>query len=112
MMFLFAAALCFTVTATPVRTIDGDTFDAVVSYWLNTQSTERIRVLNIDTPEMKKATMVRALQAKAFTAQWLDKGPFQIDVCRRDVFGRLLAVVFRGDEVLADELRKAGHVKK
>lgn len=116
---LFIAILCWTVTVNqPVeKMVDGDTFDVTLSPWVAFSNkpiefSERIRLLDIDTPERLKANWVQYLAATAFSQTWLNKGPFQLETCGRDVFGRILAVVYRGDSILADELRKAGHAKK
>jgi endonuclease YncB( thermonuclease family) len=112
MKWLACCLLCWTVTATVVRTIDGDTADIRADIWPGLTVSERIRVLDIDTPEKRKANWVEYLQATAFTRAWLERGPFQIHVCKRDFAGRLLAIVSREGEVLADRLREAGHVKR
>lgn len=108
---LLLAIICFTITVSePVpHVMDGDTFLAVFLLFHNQAITERIRVLDIDTPERNEGAPY--LAAKAFTKEWLDQGPFQIETCKRDAFGRSLAVVRRDRELLADELRKAGHAK-
>jgi len=106
--------LCFIVTARPIATIDGDTLDARLDVWLGLTATERIRVLGVDTPELKgkgaretadaaSARITAAKAAKQFTEQWLAKGPVQIQACKRDAFGRILGRVNRGGDYL-DEL--------
>jgi len=110
---LLAAILCWTITVDkPVNTIDGDTFVVLAPIWHDMTVKERVRVLDIDTPELHGEDKERGEQAKLFTTDWLNRGPFEITTCRRDAFGRLLAVVSRNREVLADELRAAGHTKK
>jgi endonuclease YncB( thermonuclease family) len=111
MKWIACCLLCWSVTATVVRTIDGDTAEIKADIWPGLTVTERVRVLDIDTPEKRKANWVEYLQATAFTRAWLERGPFQIHVCERDFAGRLLSKVWRGDSVLAEELRKAGHAK-
>ena len=113
---LLAALLCWTVLVDkPTSVIDGDTFDADIPVWMARRGKvifpERIRVLGVDTPEMKRPTMPEALAAKAFTEKWLAAGPFSIFACDRDAFGRVLGKVYRGEEVLSAELTRAGHVK-
>lgn len=93
---------CLTVLLTPghvMRTIDGDTFVTYNSVGIPAE--ERIRLLGVDTPEIRD-TLGPA--AKAFTAAWLAQGPFTLATCRRDSFGRLLAVVIRGTDTLAVDL--------
>lgn len=109
---LLSVILCWTLTGTATRTIDGDTFDMTAQIWHGLTVTERVRILDIDTPEKLKANWVAYLEARAFTESWLKKGSFEIYTCERDAFGRSLAKVFRGDDVLADRLREAGHIKK
>ena len=111
MKWLVSLALCWTLWVDkPLAVIDGDTFDVMAIIWINQTIKERVRVLNIDTPEMRQEPD-RARAAKDFTIAWLEQGPFQIGVCTRDSFGRILATVYRGDEFLAAELKKAGHIK-
>ena len=100
--------LCSIVTAEPGRVIDGDTFEAKMTLWPNLYVVERVRVLGVDTPEMKAPTLEAARQAQQFTQAWLAKGPITVEVCKRDNFGRVLGTVTRGQENLATELIKAG----
>ena len=118
-MHRFIAALflvCMTASATPLRVIDGDTFIALLEVhsqpiWLNgTVATvtflERIRVLGVDTPETKGATLVAGHAAKSFTTTWLGcttpndcKKAKIVTICsdKYDDFGRALATVKRDD---------------
>ena len=109
---LLLFVLCWTITISqPAQVIDGDTFDVSAHIWHHLWAYERVRVLDIDTPEMKKLTLQAALRAKAFTESWLAAGPFEIRSCKRDSFGRILGKVSRGQQLLAEELHKAGHTK-
>lgn len=97
--------LCLTLVIAPQhvkRTVDGDTF---ILHHVGIPPEERIRVLEIDTPERGQPGFD---QATAFTATWLARGNFTITACRRDSFGRLLAVVTRDGDRLADALYNAG----
>lgn len=84
---------------TVVRVVDGDTVDIDV---LGTR--ERVRLIGIDTPETKKEdTPVECFgpEATAFTESLLPPGTrvrLERDVEPRDVFGRLLAYVYRADD--------------
>lgn len=112
MKHLATILLCWTVLVNgPATAVDGDTFDATLKVWLKLTVFERVRVLDIDTPEMHGQSKLRAMAAKAFTQDWLNRGPFHIYACRYDAFGRVLGKVYRDREILAEELRKAGHVK-
>lgn len=97
--------LCLTLQLTPQyvkRVIDGDT---VVLYSIGVPPEERIRVLEIDTPERGQPGFDAA---RSFTATWLAQGNFTITACKRDSFGRLLATVTRDGASLADALYNAG----
>jgi endonuclease YncB( thermonuclease family) len=116
--FLFV--LCWSVTAEPIRTIDGDTVEANLLTHLGTsaddantptderahRTPETIRILGVDTPERGQAGYTAA---KNFTQVWTERGPFQVDYCKRDSLKRLLGTVTRGGEDLARELIRAGH---
>lgn len=96
-----------------VETIDGDTVEVEVTWEPGHVVTERVRLLGIDTPEVKGPTRPAGEAAKAYTATWLvDSGPTELVVCRpaRDSFGRLLGRLVsqtKGD--LAAALLAAGH---
>jgi endonuclease YncB( thermonuclease family) len=97
--------LCLTITILAhavMRVIDGDTFTL---HHVGMPAEERIRVLDVDTPERTEAGYVSARQ---FTEEWLSRGPFTLTACKRDSFGRLLASVTRGDTSLAHDLKAAG----
>jgi|GEM_PF-5445707 len=96
--------LCLSLILQPQavkRTIDGDTF---VLYSVGLTDEERVRLLGVDAVELRDSL---GPEAKAFTEQWLARGPFKIDGCKRDSFGRILAVVTRGTDTLATALIKA-----
>lgn len=97
--------LCLSLLLQPgavKRVVDGDTF---VLYAVGVTDEERVRVLGVDAAELREPL---GPAARDFTAAWLRQGPFQADACRRDSFGRLLAVVTRGADTLAVDLVKAG----
>lgn len=82
-----------------MRVVDGDTVDIDV---LGTR--ERVRLIGIDTPETKKAdTPVECYgpEAASYTQSLLPPGTLvrlERDVEPRDVYGRLLAYVYRADD--------------
>lgn len=112
MKVLISLVLCWIVSGSMIRTIDGDTFVASIDIWPGLTGTGHIRVLGVDTPEMKGETREAAEKARSFTQAWLTKGDVMLSIgCGRqslDSFGRYLAVVTRENSVLADELIAAG----
>ena|SRR5437870_4310922 len=103
---LILAVLCWTVTAHPVRAVDGDTVDVIVETWIGFGSRpvltpERIRVLGVNTPERGQPGFQ---EASDYSEAWLMKGDVTLSGCARDTFGRVLATVTRGPDSLADLL--------
>jgi Staphylococcus phage endonuclease len=100
-----ALLFCLIVQLTPAhiaRVIDGDT---AVLWAFSTPPEERIRILGVDTPERGQPNYVEAAR---FTAHWLAQGPFTLETCKRDSFGRYLSIVTRGADTLAAALVQAG----
>lgn len=96
--------VCISVNLSPLyvkRVIDGDTF-ILYSALSIPNSEERVRVLNVNTPELRTGAI--ADSARVFTINWLKAGDFDIYTCKRDSFGRLLATVSRYGKTLADTL--------
>lgn len=97
--------LCLTIGLTPEhvkRVIDGDTF---ILFAFDVPPEERVRVLDVDTPERNEPGFYAAA---TFTADWLQRGPFSLTTCAKDSFGRRLATVTRHDSSLAQSLKDAG----
>lgn len=100
-----ASLFCTTLQLDPswvLRVKDGDTF---VIRNAGITNFEDVRVCCINTPEKKQPQFA---EATAFTTQWLEAGPFVLEACKRDSFGRLLGTVTRDGHDLADALLEAG----
>jgi micrococcal nuclease len=109
---LALAIICWTVSASVVRVIDGDTFIAKAYVWTTSggemEIPERIRVLGVNTPERGQPGYA---EATAFVQRWLDQGGNAVILhhCKRDSLLRALSVVTRSDgHNLADDLIAAG----
>lgn len=88
----------------PLRVIDGDTFD---------HDGERIRIADIDTPELRGRCDEERRLARAATARLrvlLADGPFELRRLGRDEdrYGRKLRVVVRDGRSLGDTLVAEG----
>jgi micrococcal nuclease len=103
-----------------VRVIDGDTVDVRLDAGFRNFRDERLRLLGINAPEKKGATMTAARAAQAFAVSWLDAAqaadlidewPLIVETHESDVFGRFLAVVWRTFDgaCLNTDLLDAGH---
>ena len=86
--------------------VDGDTF------WIDG---EKVRILDIDTPEISKphcATEYRlGIRAKDRLIEMLNEGPFELRMKgtnNRDIYGRLLAAVYRDELSIGERLIEEG----
>lgn len=95
--------------ATVVRVIDGDTIDAEVN-----GDVERVRLLNVDTPETKdpeEAVQCLGPEAMDFLEDLLapgDRIELVYDVERTDRYDRTLAGVFKDDALVNADIAEAG----
>jgi endonuclease YncB( thermonuclease family) len=91
------------------RAVDGDTIDC---------AGQRVRLVNVDTPELRGACAAEsalARRARAFVAERLAAGPVEIvpDPRRpRDRYGRTLARVAVGGADLGEALIAAGLARR
>jgi endonuclease YncB( thermonuclease family) len=89
------------------RAIDGDTIEI---------DGERIRLENVDTPEVKgkcDAERMLAQVAKSFTQAAIDRGPITIQrIARKDQYGRSIAWVKIDGQDLGQMLIDAGLARK
>jgi micrococcal nuclease len=84
------------VQASVIRVVDGDTIEAQIG-----DQVEDVRYIGVDTPEtVKPDTPVQCFgeQASAFNHRLVEHRSVRLvfDVERRDIYGRLLAYVYRG----------------
>ena len=103
------ACLAQDLSGPVVRVIDGDTIVVELD-----GKDERVRYIGIDTPEMddeRPAIRRRAVEAKAANARLVGgrRVRLELDVERRDRYGRLLAYVWVGDTLVNEALVQAGH---
>jgi micrococcal nuclease len=99
------------MSATVVRAVDGDTIEVRID-----GTEEDVRYIGVDTPEsVKPDTPVQcyALRASHFNAGLVEGETVRLvfDAERRDVYGRLLAYVYVGDEFVNAELVRRGYAR-
>lgn len=98
------------------RVVDGDTIDVIIDQGFRQWRTERLRLLGVDTPEMRGAERPAGIAAKEYVEEWV-KGfgdwPLKIRTEKSDSFGRYLATVWRQSDgrCLQDDLWATGHAK-
>lgn len=88
---------------------DGDTFHV---FSFQPGGLIKIRVEGVNTPETSKKKGVPdepgSLEAKAFTKDWLAKGPFRVTTCGKPTLDRIRGTVERNGQSLAHDLKAAG----
>ena len=93
--------------------VDGDTVDLEVDLGFCVRISVRMRLLGIDTAEVRGAERQQGLEAKSFVKAWT-KGaagefPFLLTSSKKDSFGRWLGTLSRpGGEVLNETLVERG----
>lgn len=92
-----------------VRVLDGDTIEVELG-----GERERVRYIGIDTPEMgDERPEIRALafEARRANARLVEgrRVRLELDVEKRDRYGRLLAYVWVGDTLVNEALVRAGY---
>lgn len=103
------ACLAQDLSGPVVRVIDGDTIVVQLD-----GTSEHVRYIGIDTPEMddeRPAVRRRAVAAKEANARLVDgrRVRLELDAERRDRYGRLLAYVWVGDTLVNEVLVRTGH---
>lgn len=86
-----------------VKVVDGDTFHV---FTFDVPNVVKIRVKDAETPERNQEGFD---EAQTFTREWLLEGPFQVVTCGQRTLDRIVGVVIRGQDVLADRLKAAGY---
>lgn len=81
------------------RVVDGDTLDANVTVEIEefnvfVSSVVRIRLLGVDAPEMKGATLAAARRSRDWLKLKVEGKQIFVEPHGRDKYGRLLAVVY------------------
>jgi len=76
--------------------IDGDTIEVEIDLGFHMKMIERVRLLYVNAPEKKGATLAAGLKAKNFVSSWIgtDNPLCVIRTEKDDAFGRWLAEIW------------------
>lgn len=97
------------------RVVDGDTVDVTLDLGFGLSLKQRLRVIGVDTPELRSSDpdeRERAQAAKAFAEQWLiSNGQMVVTTYKDDKYGRILGDFKREHhpETFSEALLSAGH---
>lgn len=106
----------WTWLARPLNVVDGDTIDIEIDCGFHGRRTERLRLLNVNCPEVKRPTRDAGDAATQYTRDWMaalgtEDWPLVIVTGKSDAFGRYLALVWRSldGRCLNEDLITEGH---
>ena len=112
LLLVAAAPLPVNYRFETIRVVDGDTIRGIVSIWPNLKVNIAVRVLGVDTPEMRgkcKAEKRLARKAKAFVKAFVAGQPVYLTNIKLGSFaGRVVATVKVDGLDIADALVGAG----
>ena len=101
--------------ASVVKVVDGDTVDCEIDLGFHTKMVKRVRLAEIDTPELNsKDPLVRekAVAAKDYVTGWLGSVEFCIktELDRGDKYGRVLGWIYPLSTGTSDLSQTLNHV--
>lgn len=100
------------------RVVDGDTVDVVLDLGFGLTLRQRLRVVGVDTPELRSpdpAERERAQAARTFAERWLtSNGQMVVTTYKDDKYGRMLGDFRREHraETFSEALLASGHASK
>jgi micrococcal nuclease len=95
------------------RVIDGDTFDVTVDLGFQITTYQRLRLADVDTPEMKGPEREEGSRVKEYVKGLIEGKTVTIQSFKLGKFGRYTAEVFLdGDEKLSEHLLARGMAVK
>jgi micrococcal nuclease len=95
--------------AETVRVIDGDTVVMRIDVGFDITVVKKIRLLGVNTPEIRGESREEGLKAKALVEAWLEGEEVVIFTSKADSFGRYLAEIVCNGESLTSYLLKMGY---
>jgi micrococcal nuclease len=87
--------------ALPLYVVDGDTIDLNIELGWDLYLTERVRLWNVDAPEVRGPEKVWGREVKEKVAEWLEPQPYvwlHSKKYQRDKYGRTIGVIWAADE--------------
>lgn len=101
--------------ATVVKVVDGDTVDLDIDLGFYMKTRQRIRLANIDAPEMRGKEKQQGKEAKAFLKELLltEDNKVQVETVKTGKFGRWLGVLYlkQLDHSVNAEMIDKGHAE-
>jgi micrococcal nuclease len=104
----------YTYKAKIINVVDGDTVDAVIDLGFHIKTTQRLRLLGVDAPELRgpKAKPESAQAAKIYVMDKLMAKEVNVRTLKSDSFGRWLALIEVDGIDFNAQLIYDGHAKE
>lgn len=107
----------FTYKAKLIKVIDGDTIDAKIDLGFDVWVKKRIRLFNIDTPEVRTKDLAekkKGLTAKSRLIEILNESNNEFCIVSHGVgkYGRCLGELFIGENNINKQLILEGHAEE
>jgi len=91
-----------------IKVVDGDTVDILIDLGFNVIYKERIRLANIDTPEVNSRNDQEKLlgnEAKEYLSVWLkNQNILKIKTTKDDKYGRILGEIYGDNDTCINQL--------
>ncbi len=99
--------------ANVLKVIDGDTFDVDIDLGFRIITYQRLRLVDVDTPEIRGEERPEGLKVKEYVKELIDKKEVLIQIFKVGKYGRYVAEVFlENKEKLSVHLLEKNMAKK
>ena len=105
--------LNYTYKANVNRVVDGDTFDVTIDLGFRITTHQRLRLVGVDTPEIRGPERPEGLKVKAYVKGLIEGKEVTIETFKIGKFGRYVAEVYLdGGEKLSEHLLAKGMAER
>jgi micrococcal nuclease len=80
-----------------VKVIDGDTFDINVDLGFSIWTLQRLRLVNVNTPEIRGSERKDGLRVKRYVKELIEGKLLDVDIFKRGKYGRYVAEIYLED---------------
>ena len=99
-----------------LRVIDGDTFNIRVDVGFHTFRLENIRLMGVNTPEIRGKERPEGLKVKEYVKQLIEGKKVLIETFKKGKYGRYVCEIYLGGkddkQPLSENLLQKGYAKK
>ncbi len=89
--------LNYTYKALVNRVVDGDTFDVTIDLGFRITTFQRLRLVDVDTPEIRGPERPDGLKVKQYVKELIEGKEVAVETFKQGKFGRYIAEVYIED---------------